>query len=120
MSAAPQFPEWMLLAANGEATRRGADVAGSLVTVSEESPPPHLVWRVHYGPRDYVNVRGGDPSVPIDDRTGGIDRVIRGQRWSTMELVTRRVPSLGRQSHADDLSRNGPLSGRFPALARSP
>lgn len=75
----PRIPERTLLAANGEAARRGADVAGSLVTVSEESPPPHRVWRVHYGPRDYVNVRGGDLSVLIDEETGAIERVIRGQ-----------------------------------------
>lgn len=64
---------------NESAISQGIDLAEAMVSVSEESPPPARVWRVHYGPRNYVNRRGGDFIVLIDDRAGVVQRVIRGQ-----------------------------------------
>jgi hypothetical protein len=65
--------------ANETAKMQGIDLAGSLVTITEESPPPTRIWRVHYGPRDYTRRRGGDIIVLVDDQTGAVQRLIRGQ-----------------------------------------
>ena len=68
-----------IAAANDEAVRSGIDDAGSLVTLSEEAPPPDRVWQVHYGPRDFSNCRDGDFMVSVAAQTGDIRRVQRGQ-----------------------------------------
>jgi hypothetical protein len=68
-----------LAVANGEAATCGTDLAQSLVTITEESPPQARVWRIHYGPREYRNRRGGDLFVLVDEQTGAVRRVIRGQ-----------------------------------------
>jgi hypothetical protein len=65
--------------ANATAKAQGIDLAGSLVTITEESPPPTRLWRVHYGPRDFTRRRGGDLIVLVDDQTGAVQRSIRGQ-----------------------------------------
>ncbi|HEY2414317.1 MAG TPA: hypothetical protein VGI40_18880 [Pirellulaceae bacterium] len=68
-----------LSAANQAATGQGTDIGSSLVTISEEGSPGGRVWRIHYGPRDYVGRRGGDLSVLVDESTATVQRVIRGQ-----------------------------------------
>ena len=65
--------------ANDTAITQGLDPDQSLVTVMEETPPPQRVWRVNYGPRDYVRRRGGDLIVYVDDTTGTVQRLLRGQ-----------------------------------------
>ena len=65
--------------ANEAAKAQGIVLATSLVTITEESPPPTRVWRIHYGPRDYTRRRGGDFIVLVDDQTGAVQRSIRGQ-----------------------------------------
>lgn len=65
--------------ANEAAKAQGVDLASSLVTITEESPPPTRLWRIHYGPRDYTRRRGGDLIVLVDDQTGTVQRSIRGQ-----------------------------------------
>lgn len=69
----------VLAVANEAATAQGADPSQCLVTITEESPPLEHVWRIHYGPRDYKNRRGGDLMVLVDDRVGTVQRIIRGQ-----------------------------------------
>jgi hypothetical protein len=68
-----------LTIANEEATARGLDPAASVITVTEEVPPPGRVWRIHYGPREDVHRRGGDLTVLVEERTGSVQQVIRGQ-----------------------------------------
>ncbi len=68
-----------LALADREALSRGVALADMLVSVAEDAPPPTRVWRVHYGPRDYVNRRGGDLTVFVDEPTGEVRRVLRGQ-----------------------------------------
>ena len=68
-----------LASANTAAEAGGADLAGSVVTITEESAPPERVWRIHYGPRDYRNRRGGDLIVLVDEQTAAVRHVIRGQ-----------------------------------------
>jgi citrate lyase beta subunit len=68
-----------LAVADKEAMAQGTDVARSLVTITEAAPPPGRLWRIHYGPRDYVNRRGGDLTVVVDEQAGTVQRIIRGQ-----------------------------------------
>jgi hypothetical protein len=65
--------------ANEAAQAQGVEPAKSLVTIAEETSPAGRAWRVNYGPRDYVGRRGGDLIVVVDEPTGSVDRVIRGQ-----------------------------------------
>lgn len=67
-----------LAMANAEAAARGTDLAQSLITITEEPAPAEHVWRIHYGPRDYKNCRGGFVVV-VDESAGVVQRVIRGQ-----------------------------------------
>ena len=68
-----------LALANGTAVARGKDLAQCLVTITEESPPPDRHWRIHYGPRNPRNRRGGDLIVVVNESLGTVERVIRGQ-----------------------------------------
>lgn len=68
-----------LTIANETAVAQGTDLSQSLITITEEAPPPESFWQVHYGPRGYKNRRGGDLIIVVNDRTGTVSRVIRGQ-----------------------------------------
>jgi len=65
--------------ANDAARAQGTDPANSLVTITEETSPTGCLWRIHYGPRDYVGRRGGDVIVVVDERSEAVQRIIRGQ-----------------------------------------
>jgi hypothetical protein len=68
-----------LALANEAALAEGTDPGKSLVTITEEPSPSECLWRIHYGPRDYVARRGGDLIVLVDERGGSVRRVIRDQ-----------------------------------------
>ena len=68
-----------LTIANDEAIRQGTDPAVSLVTISEDLSASGRLWRIHYGPRDYISRRGGDLTVLVDEPAGKVDRIIHGQ-----------------------------------------
>jgi hypothetical protein len=61
------------------AVARGTDPANSLVTIREEPSSGRRVWRIHYGPRDYVGRRGGDLIVFVDEAHDAVWRILRGQ-----------------------------------------
>jgi hypothetical protein len=67
-----------LILANEAALAQGTNPNDSLVTITEEETAGRL-WRIHYGPRDYLNRRGGDLSVLVDEQSGAVQRIIRGQ-----------------------------------------
>jgi len=68
-----------LALANEAALAEGTEPANSLVTITEEPSSAGRLWRIHYGPRDYVGRRGGDLIVLVDERGGAVQRIIRGQ-----------------------------------------
>jgi len=68
-----------LTLANDAVTAEGTDPADSLVTISEEAATTGRIWRIHYGPRDYIGRRGGDLIVLVDEDQDTVQRVIRGQ-----------------------------------------
>lgn len=68
-----------LAAANVAALERGRDPQDSLVTISEDQVEGGRLWRIHYGPRDYVARRGGDLIVLVEAETGTVRQILRGQ-----------------------------------------
>ncbi|HUY35617.1 MAG TPA: hypothetical protein VMV69_22930 [Pirellulales bacterium] len=68
-----------LAVANAAALAQGTKPGESLVTITEEASSAGRIWRIHYGPRDYVGRRGGDLIVVVDASSGAVQRVIRGQ-----------------------------------------
>lgn len=50
--------------------RQGTNPANPMITISEEPSSAGRSWRVHYGPRDYINRRGGDLIVVVDEALG--------------------------------------------------
>ena len=68
-----------LALANEAALARGTDPANSLVTITEELSAGGRLWRINYGPRDYIDRRGGDLIVVVDEGSQAVQRIIRGQ-----------------------------------------
>ena len=68
-----------LALANEAVLTRGTKPADSLVTITEESSLAGRLWRIHCGPREYLGRRGGDLIVLVEEGSGSVQRVIRGQ-----------------------------------------
>jgi hypothetical protein len=68
-----------LALANEAALAQGTDPANSLVTITEATSAGGRLWRIHYGPRDYIGRRGGDLIVVVDEGSEAVQRMIRGQ-----------------------------------------
>ena len=69
----------VIAVANRRARELGVDVDQSLITITQLPVNGGLVWRVNYGPRDYVGRRGGDLIIEVDPKTAQITRVQWGQ-----------------------------------------
>ena len=69
----------VLAAANRQARESGIDLLNSLVSITQRYFEGRLIWRVNYGPKDYVGRRGGDLIVEVDAINGTIKQVLRGQ-----------------------------------------
>jgi hypothetical protein len=68
-----------LAIANEMARSMGWDPMTSLVTITEQPDSTGCFWRIHYGPRDYVNRRGGDLIILVDEKAGEVRQVLQGQ-----------------------------------------
>jgi hypothetical protein len=68
-----------MAAANRRARESGIDVLQSLITITQGSFNGGLVWRINYGPKDYVGRRGGDLIIEVDSDDASIKRVLWGQ-----------------------------------------
>ncbi|MCB0099841.1 MAG: hypothetical protein KDE46_29110 [Caldilineaceae bacterium] len=69
----------ILAAANKRASEMGVDVADSLLTITQRIQDGLVYWRINYGPKDYINRRGGDLVVDIAAISGQIEQVLWGQ-----------------------------------------
>ena len=69
----------VIAAANRRARELGVDVAQSLITITQRSLDGGLVWRVSYGPKDYISRRGGDLILDIEPGDMSIKQVLWGQ-----------------------------------------
>jgi len=65
--------------ANKKARELGVDVLQSLISITQHSLNGRSVWRINYGPKDYVNRRGGDVLIEVDMHDATIKKVLRGQ-----------------------------------------
>ncbi|MBS1252720.1 MAG: hypothetical protein MAG451_01762 [Anaerolineales bacterium] len=66
-------------AANKHARELGVDVVQSLITITQLPLNGSLLWRINYGPKDYVGRRGGDLIIEVDPSDASIKRVLWGQ-----------------------------------------
>ncbi len=66
-----------LALANKRAGEMGVDATQSLISITQHEKDDAVVWRINYGPRNYVGQRGGD--LIIDVAESGIQQVRRGQ-----------------------------------------
>jgi hypothetical protein len=69
----------VLAAANKRAREAGIDLDQSLITVVQNALNGKTLWRVNYGPRDYVGRRGGDFMVEVDGSDARITQIMWGQ-----------------------------------------
>ncbi len=69
----------VVAAANARARAAGVDVRQSLITITQQVLESGSIWRVNYGPKDYVGRRGGDFIVEVDPTSAQIKRVLQGQ-----------------------------------------
>jgi hypothetical protein len=65
--------------ANGKAAELGVPLADSQVTITEHGVTPLRCWHVHYGPRDCRRRRGGDLTIVVEEQSGTVQQVVRGQ-----------------------------------------
>ena len=72
-------PARALATANRCASEAGVDLADSLISISQQHSGESLVWRINYGPRDYVGTRGGDVLVEVVARDGSVAGILLGQ-----------------------------------------
>lgn len=68
----------VMAAANKHARELGVDVVQSFITISQQLDNG-LGWRVNYGPREYINQRGGDLTIEINGEDLKVKQVLRGQ-----------------------------------------
>lgn len=68
-----------MAAANKRARESGVDVLSSLITVTQRVFDGKSMWRINYGPKDYIGRRGGDFVVDVDAKDASIKQVLRGQ-----------------------------------------
>jgi hypothetical protein len=68
----------VIATANKRARELGVDVVQSLITITQQFDNGSN-WRVNYGPRDYINRRGGDVMIEVNGENMKIKQVLRGQ-----------------------------------------
>ncbi len=68
-----------LTAANQKARELGVDVIQTIISITQLYFNGGSIWRINYGPRNYVNLRGGDLIVEVDADSATIKRVLKGQ-----------------------------------------
>jgi hypothetical protein len=68
-----------MAAANKRARALEVDVVQMLITVSQRSFNCDMLWRINYGPKDYVGRRGGDLIIEVNPSDASINQVLWGQ-----------------------------------------
>jgi hypothetical protein len=68
-----------LAVANKRARESGIDVLQSLITITQRPVNGQSLWRINYGPKDYMGRRGGDLIIEIDPINASVKQVLRGQ-----------------------------------------
>jgi hypothetical protein len=68
-----------IAAANKRAHELGVNAVQSLITITQQSSNREALWRINYGPKDYVGRRGGDLIIDVDPTDASIKNVLWGQ-----------------------------------------
>ena len=68
-----------IAAANKRAHELGINAVQSLITITQQSSNSDALWRINYGPKDYVGRRGGDLIIDVDPIDASIKNVLWGQ-----------------------------------------
>ena len=68
----------VMATANKRARELGVDIVQSLVTITQHFDNG-MLWRINYGPKEYVNQRGGDLIIEVGGDDIKIKQVLRGQ-----------------------------------------
>ena len=68
-----------IAAANKRAHELGINAVQSLITITQQSSNSEALWRINYGPKDYVGRRGGDLIIDVDPIDASIKNVLWGQ-----------------------------------------
>ena len=68
----------VMATANKRARELGVDILQSLVTITQHFDNGTL-WRINYGPKEYINQRGGDLIIEVGGDDIKIKQVLRGQ-----------------------------------------
>ena len=68
-----------IAAANQRAYELGIDVAQSLITIRQRPKNGIVFWQINYGPKGYINLRGGDLMIDVNPNNGAIEQVRWGQ-----------------------------------------
>lgn len=68
-----------MAAANNKARELGVDVAQSSISITQNTQDDNSIWRINYGPQDYINQRGGDVLIEVGMDDATIKKVMRGQ-----------------------------------------
>ena len=65
--------------ANRRAREAGVDLPQSLITITQGPLNGGSIWRINYGPKEYLGRRGGDFIVEVDPTDASIRGVLRSQ-----------------------------------------
>ena len=68
----------VMTTANKRARELGVDILQSLITITQHFENG-LLWRINYGPKDYIGKRGGDLMIEVGGEDLKIKQVLRGQ-----------------------------------------
>jgi len=68
----------VMATANKRARELGVDIVQSLITITQHFDNGTF-WRINYGPKDYINKRGGDLMIEVGGDDMKIKQVLRGQ-----------------------------------------
>lgn len=69
----------VIAVANKRANELGIDSLNSLITMTQYLQDGTMFWRVNYGPKEYLDRRGGDLIIDVAAIDGKIERVLWGQ-----------------------------------------
>jgi len=68
----------VIATSNKRARELGVDIVQSLITITQHFDNGTF-WRINYGPKDYINKRGGDLMIEVGGEDIKIKQVLRGQ-----------------------------------------
>ena len=69
----------VMASANRRALELGVNAEQSIITISQQVCGEDLVWRINYGPKDFIGPEGGDLIIDIDARSLRVTQVLSGQ-----------------------------------------